>query len=72
MSHKKTLSSRLINTKKFKPWLVHGVTASGKTEIYMSLIEKQLSNSCDQVLVLIPEINLTPQLEARFQGRFSR
>jgi len=66
----KNVIEQINKYKKFKPWLVHGVTASGKTEIYMSLIEKQLSNSCDQVLVLIPEINLTPQLEARFQGRF--
>ena len=56
--------------KTFKPWLIHGVTASGKTEIYINLITKLLLDKPSQVLMLIPEINLTPQLEARFQDRF--
>jgi primosomal protein N' (replication factor Y) len=58
------------NNKAFKPWLIHGVTASGKTEIYMNLIAEFLENSKSQALVLVPEINLTPQLEERFQNRF--
>ena len=58
------------NNKSFKPWLIHGVTASGKTEVYMNLIAEFLENSQSQALVLVPEINLTPQLEERFQNRF--
>ena len=58
------------NNKSFKPWLIHGVTASGKTEVYMNLIAEFLENSRSQALVLVPEINLTPQLEERFQNRF--
>ena len=58
------------NNKSFKPWLIHGVTASGKTEIYMNLITEFLENSQNQALVLVPEINLTPQLEERFKNRF--
>ena len=58
------------NNKSFTPWLIHGVTASGKTEIYMNLITEFLRNSKSQALVLVPEINLTPQLEERFQNRF--
>ena len=58
------------NNKSFKPWLIHGVTASGKTEVYMNLIAEFLDNSQSQALVLVPEINLTPQLEERFQNRF--
>ena len=50
--------------------MIHGVTASGKTEVYMNLIAEFLENSKSQALVLVPEINLTPQLEERFQNRF--
>jgi len=50
-------------------WVLQGVTGSGKTEVYFELIEKALKSK-RQVLMLVPEINLTPQLKDRLQRRF--
>lgn len=54
----------------FKTFLLDGVTGSGKTEVYLRVIEEIIA-AHKQALVLVPEINLTPQTIARFAERFS-
>lgn len=55
----------------FTTSVLFGVTGSGKTEVYLRLMEEALARDPEnQVLLLVPEINLTPQLEARVRARF--
>ncbi|WP_322402429.1 primosomal protein N' [Massilia luteola] len=55
----------------FSPMLLYGVTGSGKTEVYLQACAQVLGRDDDaQILILVPEINLTPQLEANIRARF--
>ena len=62
--------SKLNKIEKFSPSLIYGVTGSGKTEIYLQLAEKFILQN-KSILILVPEINLIPQLEKRFKDRFN-
>jgi primosomal protein N' (replication factor Y) (superfamily II helicase) len=66
----KEVAQALESPEKSRPVLLHGVTGSGKTEIYLQAIRAALNRGYTAI-VLVPEISLTPQTVERFKGRFA-
>lgn len=66
---KKAIQSILKTQHKYQAFLLDGLTGSGKTEVYLQVMQERLKQG-KQVLVLVPEIGLTPQTISRFQSRF--
>jgi primosomal protein N' (replication factor Y) len=74
-TEQQTAVDAILNTEGYQAHLLFGVTGSGKTEVYLHATERVLQRARDagrqaQVLIMVPEINLTPQLEARVRERF--
>jgi primosomal protein N' (replication factor Y) (superfamily II helicase) len=66
----KEITQAVDSPENSRPILLHGVTGSGKTEIYLQAIRATLDRQCTAI-VLVPEISLTPQTVERFKGRFA-
>lgn len=67
----KQVVNEIIDPNEIRPYLLHGVTGSGKTEVYMNVIEHYINNN-KTAIVLVPEISLTPQLVSIFKARFGK
>ena len=66
-----TTIEQAIDENKYEEFLLYGVTGSGKTEVYLQLIEKVIKSD-KSAIMLVPEISLTPQMIDRFVSRFSK
>jgi primosomal protein N' (replication factor Y) len=67
LAHERIAES--LTARRFQPFLLHGVTGSGKTEVYLRAVADCLQQG-RQALIMVPEISLTPQLVSRFRARF--
>ncbi len=71
VDQQKVIDSIKSSNNKFNPYLLHGVTGSGKTEVYLNLAQNIVQKD-RSVLVLVPEIALTPQVASRFRKAFGK
>jgi len=63
--------SKEMEEGKFQSYLLHGVTGSGKTQVYIELTSKALAGG-KSAMILVPEISLTPQMTSRLYNNFGK
>lgn len=71
LNEEQKLVAEGIKSSNNKLFLIHGITGSGKTEVYMNLVQDVIEKN-KSAIVLVPEIALTPQMIERFKGRFGK